>query len=203
MSATANVRFKDQYRKYFDVALAISLGMHLLVFAVWGEINITPYRMVTEELEVIELPPEIEIPPPPKEIQRPKIPVEAIDESVDEEETIEDTALDLDDLPPPPPPPPASQEFYVFDKMPKVKKRVIPEYPDLARRAGIEGEVLLKVTIDERGKVMHVTVVRSDAEIFNDAAIRAVKKWRFIPAEQSGNPVKATIVIPLSFTFNK
>jgi TonB family protein len=80
---------------------------------------------------------------------------------------------------------------------------VIPEYPVMARSGEIEGQVLLKVTIDAKGKVMHVVVLRSTADIFNPAAIAAMKQWEFIPAEQSGNPVPATIVLPLVFSLDR
>jgi len=69
-----------------------------------------------------------------------------------------------------------------------------PEYPTLARQAGIEGTVVVKITVDERGRVMHASILQSTAQgIFDDAALTAVKQWVFEPAEQSGNKVKATI----------
>ena len=204
MALSEQQKFKLKYRKYFDIALVISLSLHLIAFAAMPTIKITPYRQEVEEIEVIEIPPEIEIPPPPKEIARPKIPIEALDEDVAEDETIEDTVLDMEDLPEaPPPPPPSAQEFYVFDKQPMVKKRVIPEYPVMARSGEIEGEVWLKVTIDERGRVMYVSVVKTTAPIFNSPAIAAMKQWEFVAAEQSGNPVKATIMIPMRFTLDR
>jgi protein TonB len=201
---TANTRFKQRYRKYFDIAMAISLAIHLIAFAVVPTLDITAFKTQVDELEVIEIPPDIEIPPPPKDIQRPKIPVETLDEDVEEEETIEDTSLDLDNLPDaPPPPPPSSGDWLVFDKAPKPKKMVSPEYPVIARQGEMEGVVVLKVTIDERGRVIRAVVLRSDASVFDQAAIEAVRQWTFTPAEQSGNPVKATITIPLRFTLNR
>jgi protein TonB len=201
---TAHAAFKLRYRKYLDIALALSLALHILAFVVMPNIKIQPLKTETEEIEVIDIPPEIEIPPPPKEVARPKIPVETLDEDVEEEETIEDTTLDMSDLPDAPPPPPQSGgDFLVFDKAPKVKKFVQPDYPTLARQAEIEGIVVLKVTVNERGRVMRATVLRSDAEVFNNSAIEAVQQWEFSPAEQSGNPVKATITIPLQFSLNR
>lgn len=203
--ATANSEFKAQYRKWFDIALIISLSIHLIAFAVIRPFEFAALRTEQEELEVIEIPPEIDIPPPPKAIERPKIPIEALDdEEVEEEETIQDTTFNPEDmLDAPPPPPPSSGDFYVFDEAPKPKRIVQPEYPTMARQAGIEGTVVLKVTIDERGRVIRVVVLRSDSEVFNDAAIEAMQQWTFIPAEQSGNPVKSTVSIPLEFSFNE
>ena len=204
MAMTANTRFKLQYRKWFDLALIVSLSLHLIAFAFLPNIDITPEKTNTDEIEVIEIPPEIDIPPPPKAIERPKIPIESLDEDVEEEETIEDTTFNPDDmLDAPSPPPPSSGDFYVFDKAPKPKKPVFPDYPKMARQAEIEGVVLLKVTIDERGRVINVVVIKSDSEVFNDAAIEAMRKWIFAPAEQSGNPVKATVTIPLRFSLDR
>jgi TonB family protein len=45
--------------------------------------------------------------------------------------------------------------------------------------------------------------VSTAAEVFNAPALEANRKWTFFPAEQSGNPVKATIIIPLSFKLNR
>jgi len=202
---TANTQFKAKYRKYFDVALIISLGLHLLAFAFVPKIQINPYKTGQEEIEVIEIPPEIDIPPPPKAIERPKIPIEALDdEEVEEEDTIQDTTFNPEDmLDAPPPPPPSYGEFPVFDKAPKPKRTVVPEYPKMARQAEIEGTVLLLVTIDERGRVVQVSVLRSDSDVFNDAAIEAMQQWTFTPAEQSGNPVKSRVSIPLVFSLDR
>ncbi|MBZ0269149.1 energy transducer TonB [bacterium] len=201
MSARANTEFKLKYRKYLDIGMTISLGIHLAAFVLIPQLDITASKTQIDELEVIEIPPEIEIPPPPKEISRPKIPVETLDEDVEEEETIEDTSLDIDNLPDaPPPPPPGGGDFFVFDKAPKIKRFVKPEYPSLARTAGIEGIVVVKITVDEKGRVIAASILKSVAEgIFDNAALEAVRKWTFEPAEQSGNKVKATITVPLDF----
>jgi TonB family protein len=200
---TVHTEFKLRYRKYFDIALALSLALHIVAFAVMPNLKIKAMSTETEEIEVIDIPPEIEIPPPPKEVARPKIPVETLDEDVEEEETIEDTTLDMSDLPDaPPPPPPSRGRFLVFDKAPKVKKYVKADYPTLAKQAEIEGIVRLQVTINERGRVIAVDVI-DGVEILRAAAVEAMWQWEFEPAEQSGNPVKATITIPLQFTLNR
>jgi len=204
---TANAVFKAKYRKYIDIALSISLAIHLLAFAVVPHLDINPHKTELDELEVIEIPPDIEIPPPPKDIQRPKIPIETLDEEVEEEDTIEDTTFDPDALPDaPPPPPPGGGEFLSFDKPPKLRKMVYDEdkdYPKVAAQAGIEGKVLLKIVVDERGKVIYAVVLQSDSPMFDEAAKKIVRRWEFLPAEQSGNPVKATITIPVSFVLSR
>jgi protein TonB len=205
MSARANLEFKLKYRKYLDVALIVSLAVHLVAFVFLPKIEIKGTKTVIDEIQVIDIPPEVDIPPPPKEIARPKVPVESLDENVEEEETIEDTSFDPNNLPDAPPPPPGSgQEFYVFDKAPKPKKIVQPEYPTLAREAEIEGTIIVKITVDERGRVLTAIVIKSTAQgIFDEPALKAVRQWIFDPAEQSGNPVKATITVPLEFSLNR
>lgn len=204
MAATANVEFKRRYRKYFDVALVASLSIHLIAFAFVPHIDINPQNSDLDELEVIEIPPEIEIPPPPKAIERPKIPIESLDEDVEEEDTIEDTTFNPEDmLDAPPPPPPSSGDFYVFDKAPKPKRMGNFEYPKMARQAEIEGTVLLKVTVNAQGRVISVVVIQSASKVLDQYAIEYVKEWTFTPAEMSGNPVKATVSIPITFSINR
>ncbi|GJM43316.1 MAG: hypothetical protein DHS20C21_01580 [Gemmatimonadota bacterium] len=202
MSAKANMEFKLKYRKYLDIALVISLSLHLAAFALIPQLDITAFKTEIDELEVIEIPPEIDIPPPPKEISRPKIPVETVDEDVEEEEEFEDTSLDVDNLPDaPPPPPPGGSGFFVFDKPPSLRNAVTPEYPSLARSAEIEGTVRVKIDVDERGRVINAVVVQSVAQgIFDKAALDAVRQWIFEPAEQSGNKVKSTVVVGVQFS---
>jgi periplasmic protein TonB len=76
---------------------------------------------------------------------------------------------------------------------------VQPEYPEIARQAGIEGRVTLRVWVGKDGRVKEVQLVRSDNEIFNENAIAAVRRWRFEPAIQAGNPVDVWMTLPIRF----
>lgn len=62
-------------------------------------------------------------------------------------------------------------------------------YTDEARAAGIEGRLVLKVTVDASGAVSDVTVVSSVDPALDAAAIATVKTWRFKPAQACGKPV--------------
>lgn len=85
-------------------------------------------------------------------------------------------------------------------RMPEIKDKVKPEYPRELRADGVEGEVLLRVSVDRTGKVVAVTVVSSDHELFAKAAIAAVRSWRFAPARlASGEEVDAVIEVPVIF----
>lgn len=69
--------------------------------------------------------------------------------------------------------------------------RVPPQYPPRAAERGVEGWVLLEFTISKSGAPTNVTVVDADPpKLFNKAAIRAVKKWKYRPKLEGGQPVE-------------
>jgi protein TonB len=72
-----------------------------------------------------------------------------------------------------------------------------------ARAAEIEGTVLVKVTIDEAGRVVDAVVLESDSSLFDAAALRVVRRWEFLPAERDGVPVRSTITVPVTFTLER
>ncbi len=96
--------------------------------------------------------------------------------------------------------PPA--DFVPFEKPPEVVKQIHPKYPELARRAGMEGTVLVRVWVDKEGKVRKVEILKSDAEIFNQPAIDAAQQMIFTPAVQGGNPVSVWVAMPFKFKLN-
>jgi len=96
-----------------------------------------------------------------------------------------------EDLPPP--------DFVPYEKEPGVVKKVEPKYPEIALRAGLEGNVYLKVWVDKEGKVRKAVVLKSDAEIFNDNAKEAAMQWVFTPAVMQKGPVDVWVSIPFRF----
>lgn len=78
-------------------------------------------------------------------------------------------------------------------------RTVAPDYPRELRAQGVSGIVMVKVTIDEQGNVTTTTVSKSSNEGFDRFAMDAVKKWKFKPARQDGNPVSITVTIPIKF----
>jgi protein TonB len=89
--------------------------------------------------------------------------------------------------------------FIPVEKMPMPVKQVVPQYPEIARRSGIEGTVWLKILVDKEGNSRRAVVVRSDAEIFNDPAIQAGLQWKFTPAIMNRGPVAVWVVVPFRF----
>jgi TonB family protein len=76
---------------------------------------------------------------------------------------------------------------------------VVPEYPELARKLGIQGTVWIKVLVDKEGKARKAVVVRSDADIFDDPAVRAAMQWVFTPGMMNSGPVAVWAMVPFRF----
>ena len=99
-----------------------------------------------------------------------------------------------------PPAPEQAQEFMAFDEAPVLLRAQNPQYPDLARQAGIEGTVLLDVLVDEEGKVLEVSVIQSDVtSAMEKSAEEAAKHFLFKPAKQRTVPVRAHVAVPIRF----
>ncbi|NMO23025.1 TonB family protein [Pyxidicoccus fallax] len=73
-----------------------------------------------------------------------------------------------------------------------------PEFPQAARAAGKEGQVILKIVVTEAGEVRDVTVLRGE-EPFVSAAVRAVSTWRYQPALLEGRPITVYRVVKVPF----
>jgi protein TonB len=202
---SANIEFKAKYPKYVQISLLMALLIHAVAFAFWPEYVPGVYRLREEKLEIFDIPPEIEIPPPPEEIARPEVAVEVeASDDASEDETIAPTFLDAENLPPaPPPPPPEPEMFFAFDTYPVVTRSATPVYPELARKAEVEGTVVVMATIDESGNVMSAWIANTTAEVLNQSALDAAYKFKFTPAKQRDVAVKATISIPFRFSLTE
>lgn len=113
-------------------------------------------------------------------------------------------------LPPAPPllPMPPEEEprevFVVVEQMPEligglasIQQQI--RYPEMAKRAGVEGRVILQFIVNERGRVEEVQVVRGVGAGCDEEAVRVVKQARFKPGKQRGAVVKVKMSIPVTF----
>lgn len=73
------------------------------------------------------------------------------------------------------------------------------EYPEMARRAGIEGRVIVRVWIDKAGNPHSPAVVKSDSRLLNNAALKAIMNIKFTPATRNNQPAGSWIIIPVKF----
>ncbi len=80
----------------------------------------------------------------------------------------------------------------------KLIRKVNPEYPESAKQEGVEGRVILDVTVSERGSVSDIQVV-SGNPLLNDAAIEAVKQWQYSPTTVNGEAVPVTTTVTVIF----
>lgn len=82
---------------------------------------------------------------------------------------------------------------------PAFMHRESPHYPLLARRMGKEGKVILRLTIDEKGNLQNIEVVKGESHGFTEAAVKAVKTSTFRPAMKKGKPVPSSALLPINF----
>ena len=75
-----------------------------------------------------------------------------------------------------------------------------PKYPTMAKRLGEEGRVLLRVLVSPDGLAKNVRLHSSSgSSLLDESAIKAVKRWRFVPAKQGDNSVEAWVQVPIVF----
>ncbi len=195
---------KADLRNYHTIFLQTGLIATLLIFIVAAKVNLVSEQAevdLTEEQEVVEMEEiqrteQIEKPPPPP---RPPVPVE-----VPNDEIIEDTDINLDaelnldeplDMPPPPEDEPEEDFFVVVEQMPELiggQKGLYEklEYPDMARKAGIEGMVIVQFIVNEEGNIENPRVLRGIGGGCDEEALRVIRASKFKPGRQRGRPVR-------------
>jgi TonB family protein len=80
----------------------------------------------------------------------------------------------------------------------KLIRRVEPVYPEEAKTSGIQGSVVLEISVDEKGYVQNAEVISGDL-ILSEAAIKAVKQWQYSPTLLNGEPVPAFATVTVVF----
>ena len=202
---------KLKYRKVLEVSLVISLFFLILIFQFFPsfETNQDIAKAADIEIFVQDIPQteQIKNAPPPS---RPSIPIPSESEDIPDDLTIESTELDLSELPPPPPPPAddieGSYVFIPFDEpptpqggYPAILKNL--RYPEIARKAGMEGSVVVGVLIDKTGKPLRTQILKgSGTQVgFEKAAEEAVMATKWNPAKQRDMAIKVWVSIPVRF----
>ncbi len=187
--------------------------LHFAFFQFFPDLTAEDVSFTADELEAIELPPEIEIPPPPEQISRPATPVVA-EANIDEDITIAPTTFEdnpVENLPPPPEEGgsdiSAAPTFTPFTVAPDIRNRtevqraLQREYPPLLRDAGIGGTVQVWFFIDEDGLVQDTRVNQSSGHTaLDEAAIKVAGVFRFSPALNRDKKVPVWVSLPITFT---
>ena len=97
-----------------------------------------------------------------------------------------------------PPAEPQPGDAFLGDELPSVVSRMTPQYPQLARDAGVEGTVLVWALVGLGGQVEDTRVHRS-IPMLDSAALEAVRQWRFTPALANRHPVRVWVAVPVRF----
>mgnify|MGYP006293024467 CR=1 FL=1 len=214
-SDDANLR--NKYPLYIEIGLFLSLGLLVVAFNVqWQSENnfeIEQNEQETVEMKQIEQTQQIEKPPPPPE---PQVPVE-----VPNEESVEDASIDLsaeldmsgnqNQQQPPPPPEEEEEEetepevFVAVENMPELiggigglQQKI--NYPEMARKAGVEGRVIVQFEVTKEGNVANPRILQGIGAGCDKEALRVVREAQFKPGKQRGKPVRVKMSLPITFS---
>lgn len=203
---------RSKYRKTFEISLIIALAIMIVAFKFFPDMKSDgaklegPQELFTVE-DIQQTKQENRPPPPPK----PPIPIEAPSDDVLEDIEIGDTEIDLEAEMEAPPPPKEEKKveeeptyFVAVEEMPEpvggikaIQEKIV--YPEIAKRAGVEGKVYVLAFVDESGTVTKAQVLKGIGAGCDEAALDAVAKTKFKPGKQRGKPVKVQVSIPIIF----
>ncbi len=198
------------YKRVLEISIIISLAILIFAFKFFPHLEDKgmalegPQELFTVE-DIQQTKQENRPPPPPK----PPIPIEAPSDDVLEDIEIEDTEIDFEaEIEAPPPPKEEREEeptyFVAVEEMPapiggikSIQEKIV--YPEIAKRAGVEGKVYILAFVNEQGEVTKAQVIKGIGAGCDEAALNAVLKTRFTPGKQRGKPVKVQVSIPIVF----
>ncbi len=211
---------EERERKWMRMAIGIAVVLHVIIFMIhWPSFAGTGANAEKKKTKIFVVK-QVRFKPPKKpkmqQIPKPKTRIVPIpDPTPDEPEPIreEQPQEDMDfvtdqDLvtgipeAPPPAEPEGPVRFVVGGNITEPKKisAPAPRYPEAARRARIQGAVILELTIGKDGSVKNVKVLRGLRLGCTDAAVEAVKKWKFKPSTLNGKPVEVIYVLTVKFS---
>ena len=207
---TDKADLRKRYPLFIEIGMVMTLAVLIVAFRLDMSVDDT-FEVQLQEQEVVQMEDiqqtqQIEKPPPPP---RPPVPVEVPNDEVLEDDEL-DLSLDLDeviDLPPPPPEVEEEEEpeiFVIVEQSPELiggleglQKKI--RYPEIAKKAGVEGRVFLQFVVDEQGNVHDPVVTRGIGAGCDEEAIRAIQGAKFKPGKQRGKAVKVKMSLPVTF----
>jgi protein TonB len=206
---------RSRYPLYIEIGLVLSLALLIVAFRV-DLSSSSSFQVQMEEQETVDMKQiqqtkqEKEPPPPPK----PPVPQEVPNNEVIEDQNVDfDASLDMDEslnTNEGPPEDEGNEEeeeqevFMVVENQPELiggmkALQQSVEYPEFAKKAGIEGRVIVQFVVDEQGNVQDPKVTRGVHKLLNKEAIKAVKQQEFKPGKQRGEAVKVQMSLPVTF----
>lgn len=214
---TPKADLRRKYTRYVEVSLIITLALLIIAFKFFPKIEAGEKQVqVVQELvnveDIAKTKQENRPPPPPK----PPIPIESPSDNVLDDIEIGSTEIDLTQQIEAPPPPPKEEKkiveediqyFEVVEEMPEpiggieaIQKKIV--YPEIAKRAGVEGKVYILAYVDENGNVTKTEVLKGIGAGCDEAAEKAVRETKFKPGKQRGKPVRVKVAVPIIFKLN-
>jgi len=195
---------KRMYGVYLRVGIFSSIVLFIVLFSFVPYAEPKPYELKKEIVTMVE---EIsaqmekfEEPPP---TERPKVAVEAETDIAEEEavETIAATEFQEDLIRTIPTGPEIEiVPYYKVEVKPQPISIPTPQYPELARKAGIEGNTVVKALVDIDGSIADVKVLKSSGnQMLDQAALVAARNAKFTPAKQRDKYVRVWVSIPIRF----
>ena len=92
--------------------------------------------------------------------------------------------------------------FVASSENPRITFWAKPKYPEIARKAMMEGTVIVKVLVGPSGAVLDAQILQGANPLLNKEALAAARKCKFIPGKQRNIPVKAWMALPFNFRLN-
>lgn len=198
-------------------SLGLVVVLHLTVW--WGYTHFKSEAMPPRPLPVVQVtliappaPPEPKVvplqPPPPKIEPHPVRKVMSVPTPLPVAQPVVEHAVQQAPVavaqPAPPAPAPVQPVAEPPLELPRYNAAYLsnppPSYPLSARRRGIEGTVLVRAEVAAGGECLRAELKKSSgAEVLDQAALEAVKKWRFVPARRGNQAVIAWVEVPITF----
>ncbi|MEZ4700649.1 MAG: energy transducer TonB [Rhodothermales bacterium] len=212
---TDKANLRGQYHLFVQVGLVAALGLLIaafkLDFAPETSFQVVEVQQEIVQMEEIQQTKQVEKPPPPP---KPPVPVEVPDDEILDDEDLDlDVSLELDEeivnLPPPPPAAEEEEEeeaeiFMIVEDMPEligglgsIQSKI--RYPEIAKKAGVEGRVFVQFVVGVNGEVLDPVVVRGIGAGCDEEAVRAVSQAKFKPGRQRGKAVPVKMSLPITF----
>jgi len=95
----------------------------------------------------------------------------------------------------------AQDQYPYVEELPQAVLKVPAAYPAEARKAGIQGTVMVQALVMEDGTVLDTKILKG-IPLLDDAALDCVRQWRFKPALAKGKPVPVWVAVPIKFSLH-
>jgi periplasmic protein TonB len=209
---SANEQLKASFAAVFWKSMILATLLHFGLLRFFPALSAPDVSFEARELAAMDLPPEVEVPPPPEQIARPAMPVIS-ETQIQEEITIAPTTFEhnpVEHLPTPQPSEMVDEAvaptFTPYTVAPELRNRteiaraLERVYPPTLRDAGIGGRAILWFYIDNRGTVVRAQVKQSSGyPALDDAALKIADLMVFSPALNRDRRVAVWVALPIDF----